>query len=357
MNRFGTLYIIRNTVNSRVYIGKTYQTLEERWNEHVRAALNNGTTKLYFAMRDIGIHNFYIERLGTYEAGELENKETEYIMMYDSVNNGYNSTNGGEGQYILDSKYVTKVLNDLRQNTSLADIASKWGVQVTFLRQLMKMYDVQHKTDNNPDKQIKAIVSFNKENKEFKEFNSMAEAYRHMLNTYSQYLKEGHFYYQVKYAANTGRIAFGHFWFYKNYLNNVNEIQLMRYKNFGTKTYLDGASYRGKRVYIMQADNRYSDDDRKSVKQSCNAISTIKKDNLSKVDIYVDGKLRCKAVTKGVVLSNEIDSLISIADTDKYKDVNTLQKLYKNFQANTIAKVAGVQYNTINKYLKRYNLK
>ena len=56
----GRVYMIRNTVNELVYIGSTCQTLARRMGVH-RFYAKTQNSKLYVAMRELGIENFYIE--------------------------------------------------------------------------------------------------------------------------------------------------------------------------------------------------------------------------------------------------------------------------------------------------------
>lgn len=75
-----------------VYIGATKRTLHDRWNDHVKYSKKYPDRKLYSAINEFGIDKFSIECL--YETDSFEDlylKEAEYISMYDSVNNGYNT--------------------------------------------------------------------------------------------------------------------------------------------------------------------------------------------------------------------------------------------------------------------------
>jgi len=96
----GTLYIIKNTINDKVYIGKTFSTLEKRWREHKSDSKKErcASRHLYKAFNSLGIKNFYIEELGRYEEKELNNKEIQTIKDFDSYKNGYNMTLGGDGK-------------------------------------------------------------------------------------------------------------------------------------------------------------------------------------------------------------------------------------------------------------------
>lgn len=53
----GYLYLIKNSVNSKVYVGITTRTLAIRWTEHLLKA-HKGKEKLYKAMRKYGVAQF-----------------------------------------------------------------------------------------------------------------------------------------------------------------------------------------------------------------------------------------------------------------------------------------------------------
>lgn len=95
MNR---AYVIRNEVNGKCYIGITSQSVLQRWREHV-SRFNRGERdhKLYQAFRKYGIENFVCEELvsvsDTYDIKELEKC---LIVNFDSFQNGYNMTEGGD---------------------------------------------------------------------------------------------------------------------------------------------------------------------------------------------------------------------------------------------------------------------
>ena len=92
----GIIYIIRNRVNNKVYIGQTIQKLERRWQAHICASKTKDT-HLYKAMRAYGTDQFFIEVLeDNVSVEDLNQKEIDYIKKYNSYNDGYNSTLGGE---------------------------------------------------------------------------------------------------------------------------------------------------------------------------------------------------------------------------------------------------------------------
>lgn len=95
------IYKITNKQNNKIYIGKS-QNIEQRWQYHIY----NYKTKtewnkpLYKAFRKYGIDNFsfeIIEEINPYNNKEADKKEKYWINYYDSFNNGYNATLGGDG--------------------------------------------------------------------------------------------------------------------------------------------------------------------------------------------------------------------------------------------------------------------
>ncbi len=81
------------------YIGKTIRSLKSRKTEHVNDALNN-TDNFYFtrALKKYGVDNFDWDIIDECDdIDELNRLEVYYIGYYDTYDNGYNLTIGGEG--------------------------------------------------------------------------------------------------------------------------------------------------------------------------------------------------------------------------------------------------------------------
>ena len=125
------IYKITNAVNNKIYIGKTTNSLERRFAEHIGEAKryqkcllekrNFGySSQLYPAMIKYGIDKFKIELLAQLDDSvNLEQKEIEFIQNYDSCNDavGYNISPGGLGGPLFKGHRhsdKTKQLNSLR---------------------------------------------------------------------------------------------------------------------------------------------------------------------------------------------------------------------------------------------------
>lgn len=102
----GYIYIVKNYINDKVYIGQTTTTIEKRWLKH-KCSRNCQKTKhihFYRALCKYGVEQFYVEEITHVDCTtkkklieELNRLERLYILQFNSFKNGYNSTAGGEG--------------------------------------------------------------------------------------------------------------------------------------------------------------------------------------------------------------------------------------------------------------------
>lgn len=114
-----SVYIIKNKVNGKVYIGKTStRTVEERFLQHINDSKKKkyqSKRLLYAAMKKYGIDNFCVEELeGGLTDDEACKQEVYYINKYRSFVkfddcNGYNMTPGGDGHRYADYDRIIEV--------------------------------------------------------------------------------------------------------------------------------------------------------------------------------------------------------------------------------------------------------
>ena len=116
MTKYGRIYIIRNTINSKVYIGQTKVSLKLRFQNHLSAARNGKDYVIGKAIRKYGEENFYIELLEECTIEELNKRERYWISYFNSTNNkfGYNISIGGNvirTTKELDSNLIINMFN------------------------------------------------------------------------------------------------------------------------------------------------------------------------------------------------------------------------------------------------------
>lgn len=102
----GFIYKISTKTSNKVYIGQTRGTITHRYGQHTSGASAiakgnrpNGSgicTKLYRAMNKYGTSMFTIESVIEVPNEDLNFFEELFIVLYDSVINGYNLTWGGD---------------------------------------------------------------------------------------------------------------------------------------------------------------------------------------------------------------------------------------------------------------------
>lgn len=99
---YGIIYKVTNKTNGKVYIGQTVKSLQERKYHHYYRAKNEPeVTHTHFinALRKYPEEDFLWEIIDTADTPEeLNRKEQEYIIEYDSIYNGYNTQAGGHDQ-------------------------------------------------------------------------------------------------------------------------------------------------------------------------------------------------------------------------------------------------------------------
>ena len=104
MNK-GYIYLITCIINGKHYVGQTRKFgnnkkigITGRWKQHIYNALSfrKDCPKLNRAIRKHGKDNFITKKLTSCSLDELNNNEEYYIDLFDSFNEGYNCTLGGD---------------------------------------------------------------------------------------------------------------------------------------------------------------------------------------------------------------------------------------------------------------------
>ena len=104
------IYKIINNINGKIYIGKTNETIEERFKIHVKDSKKEieKHRPLYRAFNKYGIENFSVEKVEECSPDVVNERESYWIEYYNSFHYGYNATRGGDGRSYLDYDLILK---------------------------------------------------------------------------------------------------------------------------------------------------------------------------------------------------------------------------------------------------------
>lgn len=139
----GIIYKITNTVNKKIYIGKTKThygsrpfSAERRLQNHITKALNgkNDCPALYNAIRKHGEENFVIEEVLRCPLNDTDDHEIGQIEICDSTNKeiGYNIAVGGGGRSVVNvSEEIRKKISRNAKDMNIEKIFRK-GIHVGY---------------------------------------------------------------------------------------------------------------------------------------------------------------------------------------------------------------------------------
>lgn len=92
----GIVYSVKNKITGEVYIGVTTNSVHQRQLDHTERSSRGELNKFHEAISTYGADAFSWTQIDTASSNdELAQKEKEYIIHYDSKENGYNSDSGG----------------------------------------------------------------------------------------------------------------------------------------------------------------------------------------------------------------------------------------------------------------------
>lgn len=138
------IYKIINKVNNKIYIGQTSRTVRERYNEHLSSAFSKNLDQpLYRAMRKYGKNNFEVVTIEECSLEDINDREIYYIDKYNSYNNGYNATLGGDGKPVNDYKQLAE--DFLNSGLSITQYSKEYHLKVSTVRNALNSSNLMDK--------------------------------------------------------------------------------------------------------------------------------------------------------------------------------------------------------------------
>ena len=168
----GLIYSIICTVDKKRYIGLTTQTLAKRWKDHVSESRSNPSSHLHRAIAKYGSHNFNVRVIEEdIKLDQLPEREQYWIAEFDTFNNGYNQTTGGETSKTLHDDVKEKI------SESMLGV-SKSPEHTDNMRKTLKERKITFTSPGDGTHHKRKIKGMNVKTKEIKEVDSTLEAAR-----------------------------------------------------------------------------------------------------------------------------------------------------------------------------------
>ena len=145
----GFIYKITNKVNGKSYIGQTIQSVKERFYQHCATKCSQAILNMVIhkAITKYGKSNFTIEVIEEVESANLNDRERYWIKYYDSYNNGYNSTEGGQdGIKLFKNLDTESIVREYKSGKSLREIGRLFNVDKQTIKDLLVRNNINLRT-------------------------------------------------------------------------------------------------------------------------------------------------------------------------------------------------------------------
>ena len=148
------IYKIINDKNNKIYIGQTIKKIQYRLQEHFHKAEwdysnHKKLTHLSQAIITHGKEHFHIELIEECDLLLVDERERYWIAYYDSYNNGYNSTLGGQDgykPYKTSEKENLVIIELYKEGCTLKEIGKEFKIDKATVKGILIRHNVKLRT-------------------------------------------------------------------------------------------------------------------------------------------------------------------------------------------------------------------
>ena len=172
------IYKIENDINSKIYVGKTLETIEERFRIHIADSKKEQCQHrpLYRAMNKYGVEHFHIYILEECDPKIVNDREIHWISQLDTYHNGYNATLGGDGKILYDYDTIAELLKEGKTRNEVAKII---GCCEDTVSKVAKLYNIPTMLSSSAQAMMESrqkVGQYDLNGKYIQSFNSYADA-------------------------------------------------------------------------------------------------------------------------------------------------------------------------------------
>ncbi len=185
----GIIYSVENEITGEYYIGATTSSLEDRKQDHMQKANNDSGSYFHEAISTYGTEAFIWNEIDSANSiNELAKKEKDYIVSYNSKDEGYNCDSGGGFkktiyQYYIEDRTLINSYDSLESaasaiNATKQDISRACLSVNKIYKEFYWSYEYIEPFESLKDKRRKQVLMFSLEGKLIDKFKSVADASR-----------------------------------------------------------------------------------------------------------------------------------------------------------------------------------
>ena len=156
----GKIYVIKNLINNKVYIGQTVQDVYVRFKQHLKLLKSCNKQAIYKVIKSLEKNNFFVETLeeGIDSYQKLNSREEYYIRIFNSLApDGYNLCPGGQKWRRKSNVNEQKIISLYREGKSARNIAEIEKISFSTILNCLKRNNIprRNKACNLPDRTSK----------------------------------------------------------------------------------------------------------------------------------------------------------------------------------------------------------